>query len=88
VIDSAVNCRKPVYPAASAREEEQGTVLLGFLIGKDGRVLQSQVQASSGFTRLDEAARAALSLCTFKPGTLDGIPEESRASMKYTWKLE
>ncbi len=88
VIDSAANCKKPVYPAASAREEEQGTVVLGFLVGRDGKVIQSQVQSSSGFARLDEAARSALSLCTFKPGTLDGVPEEARASMKYTWRLE
>jgi len=51
-------------------------------------VIESQVEKSSGFARLDEAARSALSKCQFKPGTLNGTPEQSWASMKYTWRLE
>lgn len=62
--------------------------MLRFLIGVDGNVLESQIAQSSGFARLDEAARAALSKCQFKPGTVDGIPESSWASLKYTWRLD
>jgi protein TonB len=88
VINAAVNCPKPEYPSSSRRNEEEGTVQLRFLIGTDGRVLESQLEKSSGFTRLDEAARIALSRCQFKPGTLNGKAEQSWASMKYTWRLE
>ena len=82
------NCPKPAYPPASRRLEEEGTVGLRFLIGVDGSVLQSEVVKSSGFTRLDEAARNALAKCQFRPGSVDGKPEQSWASIQYTWRLE
>ena len=87
VVNSA-NCEKPDYPSASRRLEEEGTVSLRFLVGADGKVIQSEVEKSSGFRRLDEAARAGLSKCAFKPATVDGKPEQGWASMKYTWRLE
>jgi len=85
---SASGCEKPEYPSASKRLEEEGTVQLKFLVGVDGKVIESAVEKSSGFRRLDEAARAGLSKCQFKPGTVDGKPQQSWASMKYTWRLE
>lgn len=85
---SASGCEKPEYPSASKRMEEEGTVQLKFLVGVDGKVLESAIEKSSGFRRLDEAARAGLSKCQFKPGTLDGKPQQSWASMKFTWRLE
>jgi protein TonB len=85
---NAANCEKPPYPAASSRLEEEGTVSLRFLVGVDGLVIQSEIEKSSGFKRLDEAARSGLSKCLFKPATVDGKPEESWASMRYTWRME
>jgi len=85
---SASSCEKPEYPSASKRLEEEGTVQLKFLVGVDGKVIESAIEKSSGFRRLDEAARAGLSKCQFKPATLDGKPQQSWASMKYTWRLE
>jgi len=85
---SASSCEKPEYPSASKRLEEEGTVQLKFLVGADGKVIESAVEKSSGFRRLDEAARAGLSKCQFKPATVDGKPQQSWASMKYTWRLE
>ena len=88
VIDAAHSCQKPEYPAISRRNEETGTVLLEFLIEVDGKVVNSKVVQSSGHARLDEAARQALSLCNFKPGTVDGKPERSTAHIRYTWTLD
>ncbi len=68
--------------------EEEGTVTLKFLIGADGKVLQADIEKSSGFTRLDEAARNALSKCQFRPGTVDGKPEQSGSAIQYRWRLE
>ena len=85
---SAAQCDKPDYPSASRRMEEEGTVSLRFLVGVDGKVIQSEIEKSSGFKRLDEAARAGLSKCHFQPATVDGRPEQAWASMKYTWRLE
>ena len=86
VID-AKQCEQPEYPVASLRSEETGTVLLHFLIGLDGHVIDSKIESSSGHPRLDRAARDALSNCIFKPGTVDGKPEQSWAKIQYVWRL-
>lgn len=88
VIDAARSCEKPDYPASSKRLEEEGTVTLRFLIDVDGRVVESKVDNSSGYERLDKAAVAGLSKCKFKPGTVDGKAEQSWASLKYTFRLD
>src|SRR5688572_7003375 len=72
-------CEKPVYPSASIRANESGVVLLSFLIDVNGTVLEGKVERSSGYRRLDDAARAGLALCKFKPATVDGKPERSWA---------
>ena len=81
-------CDKPAYPAAALRANETGIVQLNFLIDVDGSVVESNVARSSGSKRLDEAARQGLSLCRFKPGTVDGKPERSWARIEYQWKIE
>lgn len=81
-------CDKPEYPRASRSMEEEGTVALRFLVGTDGKVLQSEVEKSSGFKRLDEAARAGLSKCQFRPATVDGKPEQAWTTIRYVWRLE
>jgi protein TonB len=86
-VAAASSCQKPEYPPVSRRLEETGTVVLRFLIDVDGKVLDSGVQQSSGHNRLDEAARQALALCNFKPGTVDGKPEQGWAQIRYTWTL-
>jgi periplasmic protein TonB len=84
----ARSCEKPEYPSAARRLKETGIVVLQILVGVDGRVISSNVTSSSGYQRLDEAARQALSLCKFKPGTLDGKPVQGWATLRYAWKLE
>jgi periplasmic protein TonB len=84
----AKSCQPPEYPSASRRLNEQGTVVLNFLIDAEGKVIESRVDSSSGIERLDEAARKALSLCRFSPGTVDGKPEQSWHKLKYVWKLD
>ena len=81
-------CDIPEYPRESRKNQEMGTVVLRFLVGMDGKVLDSQIESSSGHRRLDEAARRGLSLCRFKPGTVDGKAQQSWARIQYVWKLE
>lgn len=85
---NSAHCEKPEYPAASRRMEEEGHVTLRFLVGVDGRVLESVIEKTSGYKRLDEAARASLAKCQFKPATVDGKPEQGWATLRYTWRLE
>jgi TonB family protein len=86
-LSSQTNCAKPEYPSASSRLEEEGTVSLRFVVGADGNVIESYVENSSGFRRLDEAARSAISKCQFTPSIKDGVPVEGVARMKFTFKL-
>jgi protein TonB len=87
VVD-AKTCDKPPYPAAARRANETGTVRMLFLIDVDGKVLDSKVERTSGSRRLDEAARSGLSLCRFKPATLNGRPERTWGRIDYVWTLE
>jgi protein TonB len=87
VVD-ARNCSKPEYPVAALRAQETGLVVLQFLIGADGTAIDSRIEKTSGFRRLDEAARKALTLCKFRPGTEEGKPVQSWARIEYLWKLE
>ena len=81
-------CDKPEYPSASRRMDEEGTVALRFLVGVDGKVIQSEVEKSSGYKRLDEAARTGLSKCQFRPAMVDGHPEQAWTTIRYVWRLE
>ena len=81
-------CAKPEWPKASLRNEETGTVTLSFLIGTDGRVADSKVVKSSGFRDLDRAALTGIGKCRFKPGMVDGKPEQAWMQMQYVWTLE
>lgn len=81
------SCAKPRYPPASERLHEEGVVSLKFLISENGQVLSSNVEKSSGYKRLDDAALAALSLCKFRPATVDGKPRQEWSTLRYRWEL-
>ncbi len=82
------SCAKPVWPKQSLRDENTGTVTLGFKISEDGRVDDSLVKKSSGFVALDEAAREGIAKCRFKPATQGGKPVAAWMQMQYVWTLE
>ena len=54
------SCAKPQYPHADVQAGHAGMVKLGFLVDENGKVKNSKLIASSGFTTLNEAARSAL----------------------------
>ena len=75
------------WPKASLRNEEQGNVGLAFLIGADGKVVDSRIDKSSGFPLLDAAAQTGIGKCTFKPASVDGKAVEKWVTMQYVWSL-
>jgi protein TonB len=87
-LDTRHTCEEPEYPSASRRSGETGTVTLRFLIDTGGHVIDSKIETSSGFARLDRAARESLSQCMFKPVLVDGKPEQSWAVIRYKWRLQ
>lgn len=65
---------KPDYPRVAKRAGEQGKVVLRILIDDKGLPERVDIQQSAGYTRLDEAARAAALRAVFKPHLEDGQP--------------
>lgn len=60
------------YPAISRRMGEAGKVTLRVLVNEKGRAEKVEIEKTSGFQRLDEAARQALLRALFKPYIEDG----------------
>ena len=58
---------RPIYPPMSRRMGEEGKVLLRVRVEADGRPSHVEVKASSGFTRLDQAAEQAVRQWRFVP---------------------
>lgn len=65
---------QPDYPPIAKRNGEEGKVMLRVLVSDGGRPEKVDVQKSSGYARLDEAARQAALRARFKPHLEDGKP--------------
>ncbi len=66
---------QPVYPARSRKANEQGTVIAKVLIDPAGRPAQVQLQKSSGYPALDDAAMSAVRAAHFRPYVENGVPQ-------------
>lgn len=81
------NCARPAWPKDALARRSEGTTTVLFLIDTDGSVARSRIQGSSGDAALDEAARAALVKCTFRPAVRDGKPARAWVPVQYVWTL-
>lgn len=79
-IPGANGCGVPVYPAESLKAQESGTSRLAFDYDASGAVKMTRI-TTSGFPRLDEAARLAFISCRFPKGTLSAV-------IPVVWKIE
>ncbi|MBV8657986.1 MAG: energy transducer TonB [Burkholderiales bacterium] len=71
---SAAGNPKPVYPAASRKLGEVGTVMIRVYVLADGTVGEMHLAQSSGFGRLDAAALDAVRKWRFVPAMRAGQP--------------
>lgn len=80
LVDSVeyVRATPPVYPKESQRRREHGTVLLRVLVDSAGRPAQVQIERSSGFERLDDAARDAVAKFLFRPYEVNGVAQPAQ----------
>jgi hypothetical protein len=79
-IRGATGCGVPVYPADSLKANETGLSTLTFDYDDKGALKMTRVK-SSGFSRLDEAARLAYISCKFPPGTISAV-------IPVIWRIE
>jgi protein TonB len=75
-------------PLASRRLGESGTVLLRVVFDTQGRVKQASVHRSSGFSRLDEQALAAMRQARITPFLDNGIAIEVSAIAPLAYELD
>jgi protein TonB len=73
-----VRAPAPVYPRESTRKRERGTVLLRVMVDALGHPSQIQVERSSGFDRLDNAARDAVAKALFRPHEVNGVAQPAQ----------
>ncbi|WP_321896713.1 energy transducer TonB [Paraburkholderia heleia] len=78
---------KPDYPAQSLRRAETGTAVIELETAADGRVVAARVATTSGYARLDEAARNAALASRCQPYAGDGKPAPARADVPFTFTL-
>jgi periplasmic protein TonB len=78
----------PQYPSESRRLGEEGMVLLRVIIDEGGRADRIEIERSSGHSRLDDAARAAVKSAVFRPYIENGVARAVLATIpiEFTWK--
>lgn len=79
---------KPVYPAFSRRNGEEGKVFLRVKVSADGSALELEIKQSSGFPRLDGAARDAVAKWRFIPARRGDEAIESWVTVPVVFALE
>ena len=79
---------KPIYPPVSRRMNEQGKTTVRVLIGVDGTPQRAEINTSSGYDRLDQAAITAVMRWRYVPGKRGGVPEAMWFNVPINWVLE
>lgn len=83
-----ISGKPPRYPLESRRKREQGTVVLSLILGTDGRVASISLAQSSGFPRLDEAARDAVRTWRWEPTIRNGEPVQVKGLVEIPFILQ
>jgi periplasmic protein TonB len=78
----------PVYPAASRKMREHGKVFLRVWVDVEGRPERVEIDASSGFARLDEAALDAVRRWKFVPARQGETPVPASVRVPITFELK
>lgn len=73
---------RPVYPALSKRSGEAGVVIIAVYYSTSGYAKRAEVFKSSGFERLDRAAREAVLASQVTPFRRAGVNEDTQFLLK------
>ena len=78
---------RPTYPPDSLNNGEEGVVGVSVSVAADGKPLDVIISKSSGYSRLDRAAKQAILRYRFKPATRGGIPIPYKYHFNVNFKL-
>ena len=83
------SCPTPEYPSTSWLAGEEGIAHVRIQVNEAGIVTETAVKKSSGYPRLDAAARKAATQCRFlPPRNAAGEPIRSMAILPFDWRLD
>jgi protein TonB len=86
-IDSKYRNREPVYPRAAADRGQEGLVMLLVHVAPDGHVEFVEIQQSSGYRMLDQAAYDAVITWHFRAAIKDGEVVASELPVRIQFTL-
>ena len=78
---------QPIYPHASRRLKQEGTVVVELLVLEDGSVGDARIARSSGHPELDYSAFYEVFNWKVNPGTVNGLPTRMWGRFAITFKL-
>lgn len=81
------NFVKPDYPSMSRRRGESGTAYVHFVVGVTGKIESIDLQKSSGYPRLDDAALDAMRSTTCRPYVENGQAIRAARTQPYSFGL-
>ncbi|MGC3027235.1 energy transducer TonB [Burkholderia sp. DN3021] len=81
------NFVKPDYPSMSRRRGESGTAYVHFVVGVTGKIESIDLQKSSGYPRLDDAALDAMRSTTCRPYIENGQAIRAARTQPYSFGL-
>ncbi|MFL6671293.1 MAG: energy transducer TonB [Burkholderia ambifaria] len=81
------NFVKPDYPSMSRRRGESGTAYVHFVVGVTGKIESVELQKSSGYPRLDDAALDAMRSTTCRPYIENGQAIRAARTQPYNFGL-
>ena len=86
---SHLDCRivQPDYPMLSKRRGETGTAYVRFVVGLTGQIENIELKKSSGYSRLDDSALAAMRDSSCKPYLENGEPVRAAYTQPFDFSL-
>jgi periplasmic protein TonB len=82
----AIYAPDPEFSEEARKAKFQGTVVLWFTVGADGRTHEVRIQRSLGMG-LDQKAIEAIRQWRFEPGRKDGIPVAVQVNIEVSFVL-
>ena len=76
------------YPEPARRLNKEATVRVRVLVDERGRAVRAEVAGEKAGFGFDEAARVAALRAVYKPGTVDGVPQQMETFVNVRFKLD